>query len=73
MGQHRTRAWSEAASPGSCDTEVGSGTVTQSRFGNGHSWARGQKESMHNEEKGEGVKEEEPMKKRKEGTKRMKR
>lgn len=52
MGQHRTQAWSEAASPGSWGTEAGSGTVTQSRFGKGHYWARGQNEGMHNEEKG---------------------
>ncbi len=28
--------------------------MTQSRFGKGHDWTRGQKERMHNEEKGGG-------------------
>lgn len=47
--------------------------MTQCVFEKRNYWVRGQKERMHNEEKREGVKEEEPMKRRKKGTKRMKR
>lgn len=61
MGQHQTRAWSEAASPGSWDTDGGEHYSDSKRVRKGKLLGKegGKKERMNNEGKGEGVKEEE--------------
>lgn len=70
MGLHRTRAWSEAASPGSWDTKGGEWCSDSQRVLEREiNWATVQKERMHREEKGR----KKHMKKRKGGTKRKKR